>query len=67
MKSVAEVCDPLGYQYVFSVMKRIVHASLRMLLKSLTRFFNNAPNEFLSTLPEIECPDIAINNKSMYL
>ena len=30
-------------------------------------FFINAPNEVRSTIPDIECPDFAINNKSMYL
>ena len=30
-------------------------------------FFIISPNEVRSTLPEVECPNFAINNKSMYL
>ena len=67
MKSVAEVCNPLRYQYLVRVMKRLLHPPMRMLLRSLTRFFFDAPNEVCSTLPVVECPDIAMNSKSMYL
>ena len=67
MKSMVEVCNPLRYQSFVRVVKRPLQPPMRMLLRSLTRFFINAPNGVHSTLHEAECPDIAINNKFINL